>query len=379
VCFNEIIDLTKDTNVEVRVPYSQALAWCRTIQPTAGTSPTFTVGSGTTFLHVPPYTNGMLAIRCVTALTAPVASSTIYCLVSVRGSENLEFAKPQEVYRRYSAFSPQSLDLYDDTESQEVVAGNKPSTPAPERYLINYGENVVSLRQLARRYMLSLVFTLPSPTANAFYTAYRTFYRMPRGYGFDPNGFENVKGLVVSGSNFNFNYTPVTFLSWISMCFIGYRGAVNWSANCVSPNPVAHLSVSRIGGAQAPDFVATSVSTAGLSNSTASNWALNSSRLYNWSGAGVAVTNQNTNACVNISHPMYSRYKFNVTTPGNFTSSYQVDDVSEQALRAHIIVSSLSTAPFTVQMYSAAGTDWTCVFFLNVPTLWQYSADPTPN
>lgn len=378
VCFNEVVDLTKDTNVEIRVPYSQALAWCKTVQPTSSSDVLYTVGSGTTFKHTPNQTNGTLALRCVTALTAPVAASTIYCFVSVRGAENFELAQPNEVYRRYSTFTPQSADEYDATVSDLLVIGNKPSTSSPERYLINYGENIISLRQILRRYMLSRIVTQISPTASALNSTYVNFYRMPRAFGFDPNGNETANGLITPASSFSFNFTPVTTLSFVSMCFIGYRGAVNWSVNVTSDTVIKHLSVSRIGGTQVTTLVNANLPYAGISESKSANFHIITNRMYNTTGNGTALTNQLTNACVNVSLPNYSRYKFNVTTPGNASVSIGKDDTSEQAARLNIVTLQTTASPFVAQMYCAAGTDWMPVFFLNVPTMWVYSADPIP-
>lgn len=374
-CFNEIIDLTKDTNVEVRVPYNQALAWCQTFVPTSTTQIPYTVGSGTAFNHVPAITNGTLAVRCVTALTAPVAASTITCLVSVRGADNFEVAGPKEVYNRYSQFVTQS-DEYDLTTSTQVLAGHAHGGSDPNRFLVNMGENVVTLRQLARRYMLVRVKNTIGTQPDSIFLD--TFARMPPNYGFDTAGVDVANGLLVPGSNFAFNYVTNTYLNWIAMCFLGYRGSVNWTVNTSGAIPTKHLSVSRFGGA------GTVANALGGSNATSSgiigNFYLNTAALGNASGNGMSLTNQLTTACINTANPMYSAYKMNTTSPGNPTAPLGVDDTINQLLRLHLCWDATVTGNATQRIfyYAAAGTDWSVHFFLNVPTLWRYSGQPPP-
>lgn len=198
-CFNEVIDLSKDTNVEIRIPYNQALAWCDVPIPTSSTQIPFTIGGGTAFNHVPGTTNGQISVRCVTRLTGPTATNSINCLVSVRGAENLEFAAPADIFARYSTFAPQS-DEYDDTVSQQVITGGSPGGSDPHRYLVNHGEHVVSLRQLVRRMQYVRTFVANAGTnSQACYTD--TFFKMPPYYGYDAEGLHQAKGLITPATD----------------------------------------------------------------------------------------------------------------------------------------------------------------------------------
>jgi hypothetical protein len=85
----------------------------------------------------------------LTNLSAPVYSAPVSILVFARGSENLEFANPIDVDRHLSGFSMQGGD--------EFMTDNK---PLDERYLINWGEPIPSLRLLLRRSTLVDSMTL---------------------------------------------------------------------------------------------------------------------------------------------------------------------------------------------------------------------------
>jgi hypothetical protein len=371
-CFNEVVDLTKDTNVEVRVPYNQALAWCQTTDPVSATQIPWTNGAGVSFKHVPGFTNGMISVRCVTALTSPLSTASVTCIVSVRGAENLEFAAPCEIYRRYSQFAPQS-DEYEETMSQMVIAGNSPSSADPNRYLVNHGEHVVTLRQLARRmqFVRSFAAAVTSSTLG-FYSD--TFYRMPPAYGFDPNGIHTAKGLIATTVTKNFNNVGNGYINWISMCFLGYRGSINWLVNMEGSYLFKHVSLNRHTGVQTVG--ATSGSMAALTSSLASAYQVNTTLLGSSCAGGIAITNQATNGTIIASNPMYSAYKMNVTSPGNATLALDEDDTSQQAMRLLVQSNANSSNFYAGSFYAGVGTDWTVHYFLNVPTIFVYNADP---
>lgn len=375
--FNEIIDLTKDTNVEVRVPYNQALAWCKTFQPTAPSQIPWTISSTPSFDHTPGITNGTLNMRVLNALTAPVASSTIQCLVSVRGADNCEFAGPIDVFRRYSTFAAQSLDEYEQTVSSEIIAGTAPSMPSKARYLVNHGEHLTSLRQVLRRYSIARYdsWQTASPAVLSYYRS--TFSRMPLAYGFDPSGQYTAKGLTATTTTFPYNMVQVHPICWVSMCFIGQRGSINWSFNVESGSPIRSLSVGRNSGTQGIG-TGTGVN-AGGTTSVNSDWFVSSASLYNNSASGSALTNQLTNGGLNIQCPMYSAYKFNTTNPTTASNpSSAQDDMVYQLLKLNILYNSVTSPSVQLFQYAAIGTDWSALFFLNVPTIVVYAGNPVP-
>lgn len=378
-CFNEVVDLTKDTNVEIRVPFGQALAWCQTFVPTAASQIPFTVGNGTTFNHVPNITNGTLAVRCVTALTAPTASSTIQCIVSVRGADNLEFASPQDVSTKYSFFASQSAE-YEETTSQQIVAGHAPSTAAPGRFLINHGENVVSLRQLLRRMQYSRSTDVSaSVTAGTMKYYAEQFFRLPIQPGYDPTGIHVAKGIIVPASNFPYNFVAMTYLSWLTPSFIGTRGSVNWAVNidAQGSSTVKQIQVARYTLTPITNYASAINTTAIGSNGVVANFYCNIAS-YGASSAGAALQNQLTNGAISFQAPMYSAYKFNVTSPSNSTTVLGQDDTSRQSLRLTMNVDATSITDIKSHWYTGAGTDFTLVFFLNVPTVFVYASSPIP-
>jgi len=375
--FNEVIDLTKDTNVEIRVPYQQALAWCSTFNPVESSQVPFTSNSGTTFKHVPSVTNGMIAVRVVTSLTSPILASTIQCIVSVRGADNLEFANPSDVSGRYSFFVAQS-DEYEETDSHEVIAGHAIPSLDPNRYLVNFGEQIVSVRQLLRR-MQWYRTTLAQGIATTN-TTYRrvAMYKIPPFYGYNNSGWDSATGLINTESNFALNVCGNTYIHWIIPAFIGQRGSINYTflqdgarptTQIVARQPNRDLvSISDV------DLASTAGSSSGVYTTYMRNTALGGA-----STSGIMASSNYTTAGVSWQFPNYSSYKFNVTSPANFTAALDQDDTSNQSQYILTGLDRSSTAPTINHWFVGAGTDFMPVFFLNVPTVYVYSGNPIPN
>jgi len=149
VVFTQIIDIGKDSDVEVRIPYQQATAFQQIPSDTDSAHIRWSTSASPTFQYNNAFDNGSIVLRVQTALTAPVATSTVPILIFVRGADNLEFANPRQPKQQVSTFQVQSDEIVGDP--QPIVAGTSVSTPHDERYLINFGESIKSLRQIMRR------------------------------------------------------------------------------------------------------------------------------------------------------------------------------------------------------------------------------------
>nr|ULF99948.1 MAG: hypothetical protein 2 [Marnaviridae sp.] len=373
--FNEVIDLTKDTNVEIRVPYNQDFAWLKCIQPTAQSQVPFTSGSSTLWNHQPSFSNGVLAVRCVTALSAPVLSSTVRCVVSVRAAENFELAAPYDLNQRYSYFVQQSEE-YEETESHQIVAGHAPSIPAPGRFLINHGESIVSLRQLLRRFCYHRTSSADSSgTGTNLRTWVEIFNRFPLYNGYDLGGINTAVSLL-AGPNAPYNFTVMTYLNWFTPAFIGYRGSLNYIINAdVFAGALKMAQVSRH-GTPSNGYSASLVTGTWGANTQSSNARYWSNSVSPSTNGGAALTNQLTNGSLCFQTPMYSAYKFNDTSPANSSQTRGQDDTNLQKLKFVCPTLNTSSGPAEFHWYTAAGTDFTVHFFLNVPTVFVYSSVP---
>jgi len=378
-----IVDLGKDTDIEFRIPFHQALPWLSINQSYAPGNINYSTSASPTWNANDFFYNGFLTVRVLTTLSAPLASgSSVPILVFVRGAENLEFANPS-IYQgeNYSNFAvqggedEQGMIKVGDTPTTIVAGSTYPSFPT--RYLINMGEAVSSLYPVLRRHCLSYVTTLTNNAVhdNVLYT--QTFSRMPLMYGYDPNGIHSAKGLVTPASNFNFNFVEMTYLNWVMPAFIAYRGSIIWTFNVESRKELGHVRAYRN---PAISSLSNTVQTA------ASGTVSANARFYqtyaNMGGSGAALTNQFTQSGLSIVCPMYNSYKFESTYSAKASAPDAVDGSNGGIHALEISADGINADNATnirVWRYCAAGPDFSLHFFLNAPVLEVYSSNPTAN
>jgi hypothetical protein len=370
VAFTHVWDISQNSEIEVVVPYNQATTWLSLQQDFATVvSPYSTSGSALT--RNVGYDNGVLTVSILNDLSAPIASADVIILVSVRGGDNLEFAYPVDVPKNWSPFAIQSADEIANDDCEYVVTGNAENHQHPSRYLMNFGENITSFRQLLRRTNYSRMWAGIYSAANIgkplILTVGTSLY--PQYYGYDPHGFESAVSTLLSGSK-PFNFVRPTIYNWLAPMYIGQRGSVIWHNNLDSGlNTVSYgVKATRVVGAPFGAVQATASAAFG----TISNNAINQFYLNTQSGAsGMAITSQNTNNGLSVYVPFYSKYKFHFTDPANVNIGSAVDDtnISSVIVQTPIQTSSLNSATSRLEKYFSIGTDFTFFFFLNTPVM----------
>lgn len=385
-CFNEIIDITKDTNVEFRIPYNQALAWSQNYSVAVQN---YTTSSSTAnFLHTPGFTNGSMVLKVVNALTGPTATTNIQILISVRAADNMVFAAPADLNaRQLYPFVPQS-DEYDSLPCEQITPGNNSGGSNDSIFLVNMGEKVISLRQLLRRTSLCFSDCWITGTQGNRYGMRQVYNRMPPPPGFDPNGRTQAKKLTAPLVTAQYTWSTMHPITWVSRAFIGYRGSINWTSayacsNINSPN----FMISARSETGVSQFIQNSINDSGITPGAQQKGVLysNDAAVGLYSGfatcsqAGEAATATNTNGGITINSAWYSQYKFNTTSAvfNSGLSGTPPDDSDLGFLVTKIIKYTFgNTENAVVLQHAAIGTDWSVNFFLNVPTSFYYPSIP---
>jgi len=381
---NIVFDLEETDEVEVRVPYMQPLPFqsARDAPDNAlgrvwdnGTSPSISLAAGTC--------NGMLQVRVINRLTAPEASSDVDILVFVRMADNVEYAGPRDI----NAFTQLQLQSKKEFKQQDL-GGN--SISDPRTYDEIFGEKIVSFRELLHRQSKAWTQVIPK---NADWAGNQMmfmvpFQRLPRPYGYTTWGWESAKGVNTPASDYGFNYSRVHPLNWLSACFLGYKGSTNWTFNVVNNDGKASRAVSSVSVTRRPYSYAGSnkpycYSTAGSNSTNVLMRNLNTGQTIDQQGAaGMALTNQYTQAGVSVNLPYYSRYKFFTT---NFPAYYSLTqngteaelDWYEFSMKRGITTPSTTDADVLVDLLCGTGPDFDLVFFINCP-MTTYLPSPTP-
>jgi hypothetical protein len=368
-CYNQIVDLGEETNVEFRVPYSQATYFQNV--PTFGVVPFQT--SSFSFTRDISKHNGTLAIRCLTALTAPIASSEITILVSAR-SANVEFANPSfdaSTSLTYSLKYPQGGNEY-ASPGLQLEAGPA-SSPVENMYDIVYGERVVSFRQLIKRMNLTYIISTGAQVSTSGMQSFIAG-RTPASYGYSSAAITIAKGIINPALTVPFNWSPLSPLTWLLPCFVGQRGSVNYAVSygMMDGKPRPEITVNRIPSSSVINNI---VAVADLPQTNSSTYARIISTFTNEFVNGGTLSSGYTNHGFEFQVPQLSQYKF-ISTNVQQGSVRNTDDGSDHGCFRINMRSGLSSHNQPYHIYSGAGTDFNLIFFLNVPTVYNYGTIP---
>jgi len=357
---NKVIDITQEDEFEFIVPYVQSTAFKNCGKSftdntnTRSTAPTY---DGTS-------QNGRLSITVLNPLTAPLTTANARIFVFMSGTETLEFANPNDIQFFYpSVLAPQS---------QETELGQTTSVP-DERYLVNFGEDIRSLRTLLRRSTLyrRIPIDLGTTNAGALVSYGLNMNVYPMQYGYQANGPDLSKKVDGTGSVACAMVAPTPH-NYISACFVGQRGGMNYSLNFegnVQPTfratrkPFSQSAYSQI-----------DVQT--ITNIPSSVYRDNS-KVYGV--GGMSLTNMNTQTGLQVNVPYMSNLKFASTNPLWKQLGSTSDDTDRQNWSVIVANTSASGAAHdygVVSIYYSIGIDYTPLYFCNCPVRYSYTLAP---
>lgn len=380
VVYTAIIDIGETRDVEFTVPYQQALQFLAVNSNFSNSQQKWAVNSTmSTFVYNSDFDNGSLTVRVLTPLTSPNSSSTVSLEVYVRAGSDIEFANPTPVdtSSQISFFAPQSAELT-EMATPDGYDLAKTRGDIDNQYLVHYGENIRSLRQLLRRYEISQVEAITPTVAGTTHGYFQKgFYKMPIQPGYTGNAYSTANKIVGVGTA-NYGFSNMTNVCWFSNCYLAYRGSMNWSFDVSSTQDIHHLRVYKDNRTQGS--VNFFQSTTAYTNDNQLEAMVRN--FPNSGSSGSAATDQRTQAGINICAPHYSRFKFCSTNPLNSYLGALADGSTYDrfALQgAFITPTSKMTDPVVITTYTGIGVDFGLYYFVNTPTVYVYSSAPTPN
>lgn len=392
VAYNRIVDISEETDIELTVPYVQDIAFLNTFR----NNTTVQWNSGTVAGTHGIRDNGKLVLRVFTELSSPALDAPIQIVISVRAGENFEFCAPRDLNNSFSTFQIQSGDepadevanqlenkeLMFDEPTRDLIA-YKVSSHNVDLFKVHMGEVIRSFRTLLRR--VSHGYTISSTSVSVtdeFHILTGTHNMYPLVYGYDLNGIHSGLSGVTPPSNVPFNFVNHTAFNWITACYVAMRGSMMWHYNTRSPVIITNLTACRrfVGLSAAGYSTDTGVPT-GSTVSVVNNFNLNNMPR---GPGGMSLTNASTQAGISVDVPFYSNYRFKTTYNAYRTLDNNPRiDTNNQNVYVSATVFPATTGSTTlsankIDAYYSAGTDFTCFYFLNVPTLHVYNS-PTPN
>lgn len=386
--YTEIFDIGEHTDVTFTIPYHQNLGW---LQIRKQLSDNWT--AGTALAPRAGFDNGLLSVRVLNALSAP-ATGTVSILFYISGGENFEFANPSGFvgndaggFEDPSFFALQSEDTT-SIQTYHVKMG-KDTVTTPDRYALNFGECIGSLRNVIHRF--SNFETTPGIQvgSNLYAVARKVLKRMPYTPGFDPAYTSTLANrITVASGTAPYVWTTMHPLPYITGMYLGYRGSVNY---CITPSTDGISSVDDCRVARCTEPIATAanryIENAGTqgyaANSSNKARFLNVSRNFIDGTGGMAITSTQTNGSIVFNFPDYNNYNFSLVDPTKYVLGTSVDGTDIQnVLFQHILKRTSDTQTdiglsCSYQIQAAAGPDFTCLFWYCCPTLDYASSLPS--
>jgi len=359
VQYVEYLDIQSADETNFTISMAQDIAYKEVPEPTGEFYSTL----GT--IYNPRFANGSLRVSVLNKLIAPVAGATVEIMMFVRGCEDFELKAPKRQFNVDGAdgfFALPNALASSDMGTIQLV-GSTDGEAEALREKVWFGENVVSLRALLKRYYLFGLIRALVPGSNGHFTVglhQAAFPSLPLDYlpSFWPRGWSNTTNTGVHSSPlimYRSCYAAFkgalrrkviigghTDLSIDSA--IAYRDPTNFSAGSFFPTTVGNDFAS---------ISSTGMATAALTGTSSGCKALN----------GAFAVTPNQQPVLEYEIPFYSDRKFLSTNwEANLAPSPETEQSSTITVQGH---SNSSTQRFlTEEMYVATGEDFQFIWFL---------------
>jgi len=379
----KIIDISENQDVSFRIPYMAKTNWLKT--PII-LNQQHMKNAETNTTYAPLECNGRFEVRVLNELSAPVDTADVRVAMWVRGADNLEFSNPKDIevidgttQKDVSQFTIQSMDTPVDDDNCYVLG--KVNPPVEDRYLINMGENVKSLRTLLRR---SVYINTERGADNGAADDSATYYRMymskyPPFLGFDANGIHGAQQIVGATTDVGYNFTTTHPYTFISPCFVGQRGSTIWHFNVRSPEHVDSIRVRRVPRIYNAPLNRADLRqlTTNIVNSSYSNTARGGYSRGSACSGGAALINQKTQTGLSVLFPQYNEFRFVGTYPSTAVFGTSTDSTTNELAALEMVTSNKNDNTIvSYDRYFSVGTDFTLFCFMNVPPRYL-QATPT--
>lgn len=371
-----ILDIGESKDITITIPYQQASQFISSRSSYIGTK---NWGTNTS---VPTYNtfydgasdNGVITMRVLNTLTAPVASSNVKVLVYVSGGNDMEFAAPVNLGDTsgvMTLFEPQSEEFSENVPTDEIVMA--PTASIPEKqYVVHYGENIRSLRMLLRRYSLLQTESFLCAGLGQHGWMTKTIYRTPISPGFT-SASTTLANKIVGTGNAGYNFCAITPLSYFSAAYLCYRGSTNWTFNTDSNINQSSFFAFRDPYATNASGLLSTIATYSGMKSIMTDYYTNAAA----GSAGLALTNLKIQPGLNIANPFYSKYKYAYCTAVSANTGLNGDASVQSNVKVRINFPAYNLQTVGIQAnscllatYVAAGTDYGLYFYQCAPAVW---------
>lgn len=337
------------------------------------------------------YFNGSLGVHVLTPITAPTTAASVRILVFVSAGEDIEFAEPANSFANmiWTGWEPQSGAEPGPSLGSDVLTGNQLTLTPEDNHgqdilgtrikaeneklaLIHYGERIVSIRQLLKRYVHHshcLLQALPGVNQWRWVNCDFPYYK-----GWDANS------LTRDTDNNAYNYARDSFMAYFALAYLGRRGSIR-QKYIISSSESEGIAYRDAYVCRAPNLSEGQVINQAFRMDSASTVADNINNGFD-TRAGATGVYLPFNNCIEAETPYYSplRFKFakqlqhNINPPssdGRFHENFHMCYVKVGVAGGSFLLSH-------VTRFVAAGDDFSLVFFKYAP-VGRLRGNPVPS
>jgi len=388
---NRIVDISEETDVEVRIPFNQARHFleCPDLQiyEYLGVK-----GSIIGNYYNKELFNGNFHGYVLNSLSAPETTAGITVLMFARMAPNAEFTVPiAKLDGSHSYFAPQSGDMIS-------ISGASNDETDQNQYNVYFGEAVRSLRSVLRKayptapMLTSATFT--NTDKHCWVRWHSTIF--PYFNGYDPTSNYFLRNQADS-LNIRGTATLNTPFTLMVPCYKALRGSMFWhyeydNTQFLNSTRVP-IEISRnTNDPPVSGGIALIGSSSGLTATTGningimrSEFLANSGNIFHEERNSQTVMTSNTLDGKSILFPNMFNYRFDTTRP-----SAMITGLNRPRTRNEYVTCTMRTTPFgdfpsagifettVIRRYYAAGPDFSLFYLQCVPRFYKYTSFPLP-
>jgi hypothetical protein len=373
VVVTKIVDLSVTDEAEFVIPYMQPQSW----QEVDQTEPYPHWILDSTFGFAPDYNetvcNGRLRISVLNPLTGPDTTSDVQVLLFTKAGSDFELANPGAMPQHWTPLAVQSADEIVSTDGKITYTMGEMTSRPVDANLVHFGEAIRSVRSVLRRtnYHMSRATFAYTPVDTDTWVQSRISSNIyPAHYGYTTGAYWEAPKLIETGYH-PANPSKTHPVTWMSMCFAGVRGSMNYNYNQIGSFEYPSILVTRNLATMQSQSVTTG-NHLNCANELASAGSVN---------AGCMLQNERTQNGVQFSVPFMSKYKFTPCDPYRFgrgnSTYYNTEEQNYSVIAQYDPVSIQGSTPYRTRydVYCGIGTDFTLLNFIGVPPKYRYDIE----
>jgi hypothetical protein len=394
--YMQIIDLAQEKDVTFEVKWSQFSAYLPCdLQVVDGP---FTSTGTPAVINTNNKNNGIISIYVVNELASSITDTSIEVNVYMSAGDDFQVQKPNG-YLKDLAYARSDRTVGPPASSQSEIITSEENDPNQDTHmvlngnycrcdinknLVYFGEQVVSIRSLLKRYCFHRPLCRDGLAVNTVYSINFIQFNFPNGPG--PTYGSSI-GSPLTPTATPYNVCTMTYLRWFSQAYIGWRGGIKWKAILVKGQDETGLVKATRISYRVDDEFRTLQTLRGIGvtelDTAIAYLGVNNLNMNAQTMQGAVLNSALVNPAIEYEMPFYSGYRYCEINeppigPGIAEIRYQ-SHYNGGAHNLSMVSRNTNTASYQyLETYCAAGEDFSLFFFIGAsPYLFSDAAAQT--